>query len=419
MKLPQLLLLAAIVGALVWPFVFLQENAGAWEVETNAKVELLRHTLEKKTIALRTLEQGKMNEGNNSSDDEDPSDLPTDDLGALKEAVHKVLDTLPVNHNDTRYKPLILRNFIRRRGSGLNKTDVVLVTQMNAKKFPNYLIQIEKWNGPASVAIYIRGPHDVNRFFYFLNRKKNALSKTTFHLVVERTKLSYPTNVLRNVALEAVETNYFVALDVDLIPYPQDCHDKMVAVLPKLDLENKPKTLYVLPAFSVFPKKYKNYAKESMLPSDKEDVKKMIKNQTMGQFWKRYAIRGHKSTRNEIWLKPSTEGKPSYEISITFEDSLYYEPYVLATRPGIPRYWEDFRGYGRNKVSFNHELFLAGYTYEVLYDFFCVHLDHPLDLKLRNANQDEAWKTWRDFQSDYLWVKYNRTGAEDREPNKE
>ena len=55
-----------------------------------------------------------------------------------------------------------------------------------------------------------------------------ALQKVSFHIVVvvnaKRDDLQYPSNVLRNVAMSNVVTEYVLRLDTDLIP-PQGSQD--------------------------------------------------------------------------------------------------------------------------------------------------------------------------------------------------
>jgi hypothetical protein len=113
----------------------------------------------------------------------------------------------------------------------------------------------------------------------------------------------------------------------------------------------------------------------------------MVKNQAMRPFEKQFA-RGHRATNFPKWLElvKGQKGIAYYTLSGTRKRKIqYFEPYVLGYRPGIPRYWEDFRGFGWDKISFFQECVAAGYDYAVLCDFYCVHLNHP-DPSLESQN---------------------------------
>jgi hypothetical protein len=53
--------------------------------------------------------------------------------------------------------------------------------------------------------------------------------------------------------MEGIESHYFVAMDVDLIPIPRDCHVNLVSTFSRIQMGNKKDSLFVLPAFSLFP----------------------------------------------------------------------------------------------------------------------------------------------------------------------
>jgi hypothetical protein len=80
----------------------------------------------------------------------------------------------------------------------------------------------------------------------------------------------------------------------------------------------------------------------------------------------------------------------------------------LGYKPGIPRYWQDFRGYGYNKFSWFFEINKAGYEFAVLRDFYVVHMNHLIpDLKKKNAMTDSNRKHWQDFKG-YLARQYKK-----------
>jgi hypothetical protein len=109
--------------------------------------------------------------------------------------------------------------------------------------------------------------------------------------VLEKTsKLLYPTNVLRNVAMEGIESHYVVAMDVDLIPLSRDCHGNLVSTFSRIQMGNKKDSLFVLPAFSLFQETNGEYATADMLPLSKRRVVNIVKKKKMDHLWKGFAV---------------------------------------------------------------------------------------------------------------------------------
>jgi hypothetical protein len=215
-----------------------------------------------------------------------------------------------------------------------------------------------------------------------------------------------------------VESDYFVALDVDFIPSPQS-HDRLLRHVKKdsrfrHELRYN-KRMFVLPAFELFPRPGEEYATEDMLPMNKSQVIQMVREDKLCPFRKTGRV-GHAFTDFDRWMKLSeSESRHGLYYEISFRGSHrreVWEPYVLAYRPGIHRYWEDFRGYGYDKYSFFIESQFAGYTFAVLHDFFCIHMDHPevpkddqVQLKQRNSRYYEEFKSYlRERYGEQAWL---------------
>lgn len=299
---------------------------------------------------------------------------------SLKEMVVTLFENTPV-FNQTRAQPTIIKNFIR-RAKLVDTEDIVLATHLSPFKFDTLLIQTKYWKGPVSVAVHLTSREDIDLFWKRHEESRQILKEVTFHLVIENQSIGYPHNILRNVALEAIESDYFLALDLDLIPMPEGCHDRILSLLkqtPEMNEKLQSQTLFVLPAFELFTKKDETHANEERLPKSKEEVLNLIKRKEMSQFKvKRYSP-GHASTRYKIWKNTTVATKENsfYDVNVSKKESLLYEPYVVGYKPGIPRYWEHFRSGGKNKISFFTECWRAGYKFSVLNNFYCVHLNHP------------------------------------------
>ena len=136
-------------------------------------------------------------------------------------------------------------------GAPVSPDDVTLTTHGTVSKLGQLLTQIAWWHGPVSAAIYIAGPTDIGAFVDFVDAHRGPLRATTFHVLMEKTKLLYPHNALRNLALEHAESDYFLALDGDFVP-PPDAHAGLAGLIrghAGLREGLRARTLFVLPAF--------------------------------------------------------------------------------------------------------------------------------------------------------------------------
>lgn len=350
-----------------------------------------------------------------------------DEWTMLEKSVLTLWLTAPVIPNDHGYdsKPRILTQLLKpktttKKSASTNREDITLVTHISVNKLDVLLIQLKRWGGPASVGVYLTSPQDIHDLFAFwrMHEDQEELRNSTWHAVLERgpenhSRPWYPHNIIRNVALETVESDYFVALDVDFIPSP-NCHDRLSRYVQedsrfRQELRSN-KRMFVLPAFELFPRRGEEYATEDMIPQNKSEVIRMVSQETLVPFRKSGHV-GHYFTNFDKWLTLSaTDSNHSslyYEIKLSGAHRReVWEPYVLAYRPGIHRYWEDFRGFGYDKYSFFVESQFAGYTFAVLHDVFCVHMDHPevtgddqIKMKERNRVHYEEFKA-------YLWERY-------------
>lgn len=344
-----------------------------------------------------------------------------DEWSVLEQSVLRLWQTSPETNARRPSKPRIITHLVKGDTTTNHSVeDIVLATHVSGHKFDVLLIQLDRWAGPASVAVYLTSAQEISTFFSFVARyRQERLRQTTFHVALEQRASSspssstedekplYPHNILRNVALETIESDYFVALDVDFIPSP-NAHDQLMHYLhqPPSDhgemeesrfrQELRSKRMFVLPAFELFPREGEQYATADMLPDNKRQLIDMVQSEKLVPFRKSAPV-GHSLTDFNRWLgmPPSSETNNNNNSSSLFYYELpfkgtkrreVWEPYVVGYRPGIPRYWEDFRGYGFDKYSFFIECQLAGYTFAVLHDLFCTHLDHP-----EVSKDDQAW----------------------------
>jgi hypothetical protein len=264
----------------------------------------------------------------------------------LHQAFGAIFDSLPPSHKRHKTKPMVLRNAIRRE-SIMDMDDIVLATHMTTNKFKVLLTQLKYWKGPASVAVYVKSKAGLENFFNFRQENRPLLRNVSFHFVMEKTRMAYPHNILRNLAMESIESYYFLALDVDFIPMPEGSHDKLVQNLNTTNsiFKNKKRTLFVLPAYELPPKEGEQYTTPDQLPNSTEQTLDKLKNKKLLPFRKEKFPQGHAPTNFEKWQNNlrSPTGEIFYNIDWQRNKKgaiKHFEPYVIGYRPGIPKYWE-------------------------------------------------------------------------------
>eukprot|EP00934_Nitzschia_sp_Nitz4_P008519 Nitzschia sp. Nitz4//scaffold312_size24368//18987//20291//NITZ4_008368-RA/size24368-processed-gene-0.5-mRNA-1//-1//CDS//3329547405//8509//frame0 len=299
-----------------------------------------------------------------------------------------------------RSKPLILKHLFR-RSSLIHPNDIVLATHISVHKVQALSIFLKYWSGPSSIAVHITSQQDIREFFAYLldapqdnPNLRDVLNQATFHFVLEKPpnqeaeveegSWGYPHNILRNIALESIETDFAALFDVDFIPSPL-CYtelNELFRLHPKImESMRANRTLLVLPAFELFPCVGELFASEDLLPQSKNEVLQKVRQNQMVPFRKSYPV-CQNLTDFAKWLTIDMNGtgpaSHTYPIALTGQvERRQFEPYVVGYRPGMHRYWEDFRGFGYNKHTFFMESQVTGYSFAVLNDFFCTHLNHP------------------------------------------
>jgi hypothetical protein len=298
-----------------------------------------------------------------------------------------------------------LPNILARRSAVAKDDDVTLTvhTGPTMSGLTRMLFLIHRWGGPVSVSIRVTSSSEIQTFHEFVTQHLDQLQQTAIHLLMETPDNKYPHNILRQMAMEETETDYFLALDVDFMTIPE-CHDKLRALLktdPALVQALHNKTIMILPAFNHEFKLKDNQLQDNVLPSTKEDALKMVQRKELTPFHVTRFYPGHGPTDFDKWYREEFDGS-WYPIHY----AIRFEPYVLGYKPGIPHYWEGFRGFGFNKLSWFLELDYMGFQFGVLRDFFVVHLDHSYN-RIRGT-QKGAFEELDRFR-DYLVQEY---GAE-------
>jgi len=133
--------------------------------------------------------------------------------------------------------------------------DISVATQGSVDRLGRLSNIAQYWDGPISMAVYIKTIADIQKTFEFFSQHEYSLSKVTVHFFFEkllstRDKL-YPHNYLRNCALNFTDSDYVINLDIDFVPNI-GAYSGLVRLVRtdenvRTALNNK--TLLVLPAF--------------------------------------------------------------------------------------------------------------------------------------------------------------------------
>lgn len=297
---------------------------------------------------------------------------------------------------------------IIQRNTTIKDEVIVLATHLGVQKLDTLLIQIRWWGGPVSASIYLQSADDIDTFLKFIELHSFAFGQTSFHVVMEKTELAYPHNVLRNLAMDYLDGDYFVAVDVDFIPGPGS-HRNLVDLFERdkrVREKIRTKTVFVLAAFERQMPTPEKEVTEDLLPRTKDEVIEMVKSHRGNGFHMAGSSSGHGPTDFEKWMGHKTNdfyGIPYKNI---------FEPYILGYKRGMPRYWADFRGFGYNKFSWFFEINRAGYEFAVLRDFYVVHMNHPrASMSNKNDMTERNRVYWKRFK-DYLSKQYAKKNSD-------
>lgn len=289
----------------------------------------------------------------------------------------------------------------RRQQLRLPSNDITLATQLSPDKLHLLPELSRRWGqGPVSAAVYLTDKEDILKLDSFVRNQSTEFRHwVTLHALLERPgpDVDYPHNLLRNLALQYVETEYFVLLDVDFMP-SQDAHNYLYDFLSRKARDvpgGNYNTLYVLPAFDLFGNQKKTEGAPGFIPRNKEKLLKLEKEKKgapgfndiprnkqdllklvgdgRAQIFHEYHRRGHGATNYTKWYGCGYGEYSHYPIEYEFQ----YEPYFMGHTRGLSYFDDRFRGFGMNKVAWVQELDLRGYKFRVLCDAFVAHVWHP------------------------------------------
>uniref|UniRef100_A0A8C6UQZ8 Beta-1,4-glucuronyltransferase 1 n=1 Tax=Neogobius melanostomus TaxID=47308 RepID=A0A8C6UQZ8_9GOBI len=191
--------------------------------------------------------------------------------------------------------------------------------------------------------------------------------------------ISYPNNLLRNVARGGIESAYILVIDIDMMPNA-DLHQQFVAMIMKQELVRS--EVFVLPAFEI--------RHDRKMPATKQELVQLYQVGEVRPFYEELCPRCQAPTNYSQWVNIHVRGSAPLEVSymLTWVDP--WEPFYIGPRT-TPLYDENFKQYGFNRISQACELHVAGYRFSVLNSAFVVHRGFKIQGEF-HAKKDEENK---------------------------
>jgi hypothetical protein len=197
----------------------------------------------------------------------------------------------------------------------------------------------------------------------------------------------YPTNAVRNRALQLASTEVVLLLDADFVVdlslaktlEDKDKYKEMV------DLLSNHRAL-VLPAFEAWDQGEwgKKVALEAVHQGKAYIAAKFMYNVVIGFHMSHYP-QGHEKTNYWKWMNTTKPYEVQYEIG--------FEPYIMLLKKFVPYYDERFRGYYWNKVQhLMHISMQDSFTFVIHPEAFVVHVPHrkpSTKMRTRRSGQKE------------------------------
>lgn len=283
------------------------------------------------------------------------------------------------------YRVFAIPNVFCQGHDQIFKNDITLTTQLGLNKIARLSILAARWNGPVSAVVRLTSLEDLHQLKESLWDHRENLKKVAFHLYFEHKDRTYPINILRNMAINEIKSDYFALFDVDFFPSPINTHAHLKTLFQNNKILQEKmdhnRTMFVMPAWEsdeIVEDQDLAVYNPLVYPESREMLTNTLQTSSERRRWHIFHDRvpeAHRCTNYPKWLSMSTlDSEVSYPIQ---NNEFGYEPYVLGSVKGIPRFFPDFRGYGFNKHSFFAELHYAKYNFEVLRDVFVFHVNHP------------------------------------------
>ncbi|XP_039625148.1 beta-1,4-glucuronyltransferase 1 [Polypterus senegalus] len=311
------------------------------------------------------------------------------------------------------YKNIVKSDFSSHQqpdGDSTSHPQFVLATHTSINNLHHLNELLERWDGPMSVAIFAHThvvkfataliyalsllcphiqalvdfhlichsgdlatfPENDREHFVGLKDCRGVFGKLDKHRDMYQNyaiagNVSYPNNLLRNVARGSIEAAYTLVIDIDMMP-SENLHDQFLQFIKRRTPQ--PDEVFVLPAFEI--------RHTRKIPPSKKEVLQLYQVGEVRPFYEELCHKCHAPTNYSQWLnlhlqRPSdVSDSGDLDVAYTLSWTDPWEPFYIGSQD-TPLYDERFRQYGFNRISQACELHVAGYKFTVLNNAFLVH----------------------------------------------
>ncbi|KAM9833814.1 beta-1,4-glucuronyltransferase 1 [Syngnathus typhle] len=189
--------------------------------------------------------------------------------------------------------------------------------------------------------------------------------------------VSYPNNLLRNVARGGTEASYVLVIDIDMMP-AADLHRQFLEMI--AGRRPDPDQVFVLPAFEI--------RHTRKIPATKAELVRLYQVGEVRPFYEELCPRCQAPSNYSQWVNShvrDTLGVLEVAYTLTWVDP--WEPFYIGPS-NVPLYDENFKQYGFNRISQACELHVAGFKFSVLSSAFLVHRGFKIQGEF-HAKKDE------------------------------
>lgn len=195
---------------------------------------------------------------------------------------------------------------------------------------------------------------------------KELLKHRNNKMMAWRERMPYPQNILRNVARKNCGTEWVLLADVDIVPIPE-----LAAGLN--DFLNSPvankckKCAFVIPTYEI--------DEHSPLPHNRTSLLKLSSKGKARPFHHKVFVHNQHATNFSRWEAREQQFRGETTVTVShpvtnFE--FFYEPFYIS-RDDVPMHDERFLGYGFTRNTQVYEMFVGGYSFQVLTPIFSLH----------------------------------------------
>uniref|UniRef100_A0A3Q1JKP1 LARGE xylosyl- and glucuronyltransferase 1 n=1 Tax=Anabas testudineus TaxID=64144 RepID=A0A3Q1JKP1_ANATE len=255
-----------------------------------------------------------------------------------------------------------------------DNTDVTLVAQLSMDRLQMLEAICKHWEGPISLALYLSDA-EAQQFLRYAQGSEVLMSRGNvgYHIVYKEGQF-YPVNLLRNVAMQQVNTPYMFLSDIDFLPM-YGLFEYLRKSVVQLDMANTKKAL-VVPAFETL--RYR-----LSYPKSKAELLSQLDMGTLFTFRYHVWTKGHAPTNFAKWRTATTPYRVQWEAD--------FEPYVMVRRD-CPEYDRRFVGFGWNKVAHIMELDAQEYEFVVLPNAYMIHMPHAPSFDITKFRSNKQYR---------------------------